>query len=310
MVVGDERSFVGCSDEPVVPDPGSEGEESSGDAGVDAGDGASTVVFESELALHRVEHRLDPLADAAEFAEAGFLVTAVGTDEVGAEFVGDEPLEFLPGEAFVADDDLPGSDQVFIVAEHVFGGFAFTDLRVRESPDDGHPIRCADQVKPETPEVAGVGGTISVACMTGQVRAFHCLAGLPARQRGGIDQPGDLAPGRGVSSEFGDHGGQEPGCLADSFAPTRLLGKVGEHSLQMLVGVADPFSFGCDAKQVLGDDQAEQLNIGQGRWAPGSAPSGKPQRGDDPIVKMDVKCGQEGVEVCFHTLGLTPSVLD
>ena len=41
MVVGDEGSFVGCSDEPVVP--------YSGDSGVDAGDAASAVVFEGEF---------------------------------------------------------------------------------------------------------------------------------------------------------------------------------------------------------------------------------------------------------------------
>ena len=41
MVVGDKASFVGCSDEPVVP--------YSGDSGVDAGDGASAVVFEGEF---------------------------------------------------------------------------------------------------------------------------------------------------------------------------------------------------------------------------------------------------------------------
>lgn len=47
MVVGDEGSVVGCSNEPVVPYSGGEGEgagegeEASGDSGVDAGDGGS-----------------------------------------------------------------------------------------------------------------------------------------------------------------------------------------------------------------------------------------------------------------------------
>jgi hypothetical protein len=36
----------------------------------------------------------------------------------------------------------------------------------------------------------------------------------------------------------------------------------------------------------------------------------KAERGQDPVVEMDVKCGQEGVEVGFHTQGLTPSAND
>ena len=84
MVVGDEGSFVGFSGEPVVPDSGGEGEEASGDAGVDAGDGASAVVFEGELAFHGVEYGLDPLADSAEFPEPWFLVFWVGSGRVGS----------------------------------------------------------------------------------------------------------------------------------------------------------------------------------------------------------------------------------
>ena len=59
------------------------GRRSSGYSGVDAGDGACAVVFESELALHAVEGGLDLLADAAEYAEPGFLVFAVGSHQFG-----------------------------------------------------------------------------------------------------------------------------------------------------------------------------------------------------------------------------------
>ena len=72
--------------------------------------------------------------------------------------------------------------------------------------------------------------------------------------------------------------------MADAFAPPGLLGQSREYALQMRVRVADPFSVRGDAEQVLGDDKAEQLNMGQGRWAPGPALSGEPQRGDDPVV--------------------------
>ena len=66
------RSFVGLADEPLVPYSEGEGEEASGDAGVDANDGACAVVFEGGLACHRVEDGLDPLAYSGEFPQRGF----------------------------------------------------------------------------------------------------------------------------------------------------------------------------------------------------------------------------------------------
>jgi len=103
MVVGDEGSFGGCSDEPVVPD--------------------------------------------------------------------------------VGDDQVPGADQVFVLAEEFLGDFAFPNFGVRESPDDGHSIGCAEQREAESPEVAGVGGAVSVAGVPCQLGAFHGLAGFPAGNR-------------------------------------------------------------------------------------------------------------------------------
>ena len=78
----------------------------------------------------------------------------------------------------------------------------------------------------------------------------------------------------------------------------------------MCVGVADPLGFGGDAEQVLGDDQAEQLNVAEDGFATGVVITRKAERGQDPVVEMDVQCGQEGVEVGFHTQGLTPSAND
>ena len=156
VVSGGEGSFGGCSYEPVVPDGGGEGEESSHDARVDASDGASAVVFEGELAFHRVEHGLNPLTDSAEFPEAFLLVFAVGSDQMGAEFVGHERFERGSGEALVANDHLSGVKQLPVVAEHRFGGFAFSDLGIRLPPDDRHAVRGAEQVEAESPEESGV----------------------------------------------------------------------------------------------------------------------------------------------------------
>jgi hypothetical protein len=78
----------------------------------------------------------------------------------------------------------------------------------------------------------------------------------------------------------------------------------------MFVGVADPFAVRGDPEQVLGDEKAKQLNVVQGWFAARMTIPRKAESGQDPVVEMDVKCGQEGVEVGFRTQGLTPSVND
>ena len=75
------------------------------------------MVLEPQLALEAVENGLDPLADAAELPEAGFFVLAVRPHQVGAEVLGDEPLEVPAGEALVGEDDLPVADQVVVAAQ-------------------------------------------------------------------------------------------------------------------------------------------------------------------------------------------------
>jgi hypothetical protein len=74
--------------------------------------------------------------------------------------------------------------------------------------------------------------------------------------------------------------------------------------------VTDPLSLRCDAEQVLGDDQAQQLDIAEDGFATRMTGSRIADRRQDPIVKMDVECGQEGIEVSLHPPNLTPSVND
>ncbi|AIT62141.1 hypothetical protein CDOO_00890 [Corynebacterium doosanense CAU 212 = DSM 45436] len=54
----------------------------------------------------------------------------------------------------------------------------------------------------------------------------------------------------------------------------------------------------------------QQLDIVQRGLATGVVVPGEADRGQDPVIEMDVKCDQEGVEVGIHTLGLTPSAND
>jgi hypothetical protein len=74
-----------------------------------------------------------------------------------------------------------------------------------------------------------------------------------------------------------------------------LLRQVGEHIGEVCLNVPDPFPVRRDAEQLLGDDQAEQLDIGQDRLSTRVLISRKADRGQDPIVQMDIQCGQEGV---------------
>ena len=78
----------------------------------------------------------------------------------------------------------------------------------------------------------------------------------------------------------------------------------------MGVGIADPLPFRRDAEQMLGDDQADQLNIVENGFAARVMIPRKAERGQDPIIEMNVKCGQEGAQICLHTQGLTPSTFD
>lgn len=61
---------------------------------------------------------------------------------------------------------------------------------------------------------------------------------------------------------------------------------------------------------MLRDQQTQQLDIVQRGLATGMVIPGEADRGQDPIIEMDVKCGQEGVQFGIHTQGLTPSACD
>ena len=60
-------------EDPVVPNASGEGEHALADAGPYPVGDVAAVQLEGELALGGLVDRLDPLADAAEFPEAGCL---------------------------------------------------------------------------------------------------------------------------------------------------------------------------------------------------------------------------------------------
>ena len=101
--VGGEFSVVE-SESLVEVDSGAEGEDACGDAGEQAGWGASAVVFEQELVFEGVDDRFDPLSDPAgrRVGTVG-LVGAAGSQKQRVQFT-DGGFEVGAGEAFVADD--------------------------------------------------------------------------------------------------------------------------------------------------------------------------------------------------------------
>lgn len=61
---------------------------------------------------------------------------------------------------------------------------------------------------------------------------------------------------------------------------------------------------------MLRDQQAEQLDVVQRGLATGMVIPGEADRGQDPVIEVDVKCDKEGVQFGIHTQGLTPSAHD
>ena len=93
-----------------MPAAGGEREQTLGDAGDEALEGAGAVALERELVLARVDDRLDPLAHATERAEAGLFVGAVGAQQSRSGGA-DDLLELGSGKALVDDQRLPGLER-------------------------------------------------------------------------------------------------------------------------------------------------------------------------------------------------------
>ena len=181
---------------------------------------------------------------------------------------------------------------------------ALADLRAGQAPDDRHALGGADQVEPEAPEVAGVAGAEAVAGVPGQRRAANRLPGGRARQWGGVHQPQQVVPGAGVPGQFSDHRGDQRPGRAQPLAVAGLPGQVREHPRQVGPDVADPVPLAGHPEQLLGHHQAQQLGIGERRFA---APPMRPRTahgGQHTVFQVYVECRQEGVEFVAHNLGL------
>jgi hypothetical protein len=135
--------------------------------------------------------RLDPLADAAERAEARRLVAPVGTQDARSQR--DHELLKLPrGKALVADEGLSRLERALekLGRDHTLGGVGGSELE-----SDRHPVPRAQEIKPEAPEVAMVRATVAVAGDPGEPRAAYGLARGRARHWRRVEQAQAIAEG-------------------------------------------------------------------------------------------------------------------
>jgi hypothetical protein len=68
---------------------------------------------------------------------------------VRAQAGGNEGPEVAPGEALLAEDDLPGADQVVITLQQGLDHFPLAQAGVGQAPEDGHALGGGDQVQAE-----------------------------------------------------------------------------------------------------------------------------------------------------------------
>jgi hypothetical protein len=144
---------------------------------------------------------------------------------------------------------------------------------------------------------------VAVGRPSGQLGPADRLPGSAARDRGGIDQPDLVVPGRGLAGQVIDHRGQQRRGGLEPLVVAGLMRQVGEQVPEPGVAHPQPVMLAAGARQHLGHGQARQLGVGQPFRLPGPGPSGR----DHMVVDLHVQCGQEGVQVCCHERSWMPS---
>src|ERR687897_2595926 len=179
VVVGQERSLDGLTGAVVVPDRGGQGQDALYDADPDPGGGVTAVLLQVELALEGVVDGLDDLAQRLEELAPGPRVLALAGRaqqlEAGVDKGG---LEVAAEVVLVGDHDLPGSSgaQVGVGGQDAEQGLALVGLGAGQGEPDRQPVQGAQQVQPQSPEVARMAGAVAVFGPPGQIGAPRGLA--------------------------------------------------------------------------------------------------------------------------------------
>src|SRR6266545_3235131 len=253
VVVRGQRSFDRCADPIVVPDGGGEGQDALPDADDDAGGGVAAVGFEVELAFEGVVDRLDDLAQGFEEAGAGtFGLALAGRAQQVQPGRGEGGFEVAAVVVLVRDQDLswsvPGQGGV---GEDVQQYQAFVGFGAGQRGPDRQAVQGAQQVQPQTPEVARMAGAVAVLGEAGQVRALGRLAGAATLNRGRVGDPHVVGEQAGVAAQNTDQPADRASQLAQPLVVARLLRQIRKQRTQVSAGIAQPPSLAGEPQQRL-----------------------------------------------------------
>jgi hypothetical protein len=139
-----------------------------------------------------------------------------------------------------------------------------------------------------------VAGVIAIAGPAGQLAALDRLAAGAAGDRGGVQQPPLVTPGRAGHGQGLADGGDQGGGPPQAAVVGGLAAHIGKQVPESGVDRAQPAPFGAVAQQHLSDGQTDQLSVRQLGWVAWS-PAGLQQ-----LINGDVQCGDEVVETGVH----------
>ncbi len=151
--------------------------------------------------------------------------------------------------------------QARVVCEDVDQGLPLVGFGAGEGVADGQAVQGAQQVQPQPPEPAGMGGAVAVLGPSGQIRPVRGLAGAAALDRGGVHYPDVVVPQAGVGGERPDEPGHGRGELAQPLVVAGLAGQAGEQVPQASAGVAQPPRLRGEPQQSLQYRQGEQFGV-------------------------------------------------
>lgn len=217
--------------------------------------------------LRGVDDGFDPLADPGGLPVPDRFVLAVRPHRVCAEALGDERFELLAREALVREDHLSLVDEVVAAFQQRGHHLPLADLWVGQAPGDGHSLGGSDQVETEAPEEAGVAAAEAVAAVPGQAGAFDGLAGGRAGQRGGVDQPQVVVPGRHLPGRCLDHGTGQRACGVEALVVGGLL--VAEQVAEAGVGELQPVPVQRGSRAGPGRRPGTAVRRPSSFWGPG-----------------------------------------
>src|SRR5258706_3609057 len=275
VVVCGQGSHDGLAGVPVVPDGGGQGEDALQDSNGDAGDGASAVLFEIELAFEGVVDRFDALSYCPQQARTGACrFGAVGGSHDSATAVVEPGFRIAVSVALVDDQDQPIRvvKHVRLQGDQIDEDLTFVSFGVAQSERDGQAGHVGDQGQPQTPEEPGVRGAVAIAGPAGQVGTLNRLAGHAARHRGGVGDPDRVAPQVGVGDQYRDEMADLGAQTPQAFVVAGLLGQVGKQVDDRLAGKTNPATLVVEPEQRLHHRHRDQLGVGDLRGDPDPRP--------------------------------------